>query len=245
MVGRAGARALKGPLTLGIAASHHGAACLVRGDEVLVAVAEERLVREKHAVLDPARFLSLGYCLDAAGAAAADLDLVVACPLRCAADADRALDANPVLRSLPRAVVTHHRGHAIGAFAVSGFGDAAVLVADGMGSVASDLSAEDLASVVAPRPVPPGVREIVSIYDASPGDLRLVHAQLAAPAPPRVREGDARPRPMPFSSLGTMVQSVAQQVFGAWTDAGKVMGSLRTAGAASRPRPSSPWTRPA
>ena len=58
----------KRPWVLGIAASHNGGACLLHGDELVVAVQEERLTRHKRArVVGSQRCLAVDYCLQAAG----------------------------------------------------------------------------------------------------------------------------------------------------------------------------------
>jgi hypothetical protein len=66
------------PIILGIDATPSGGACLLRGDEIVVAIQEERLSRVEG---DPIRaslpFLALSYCLGAAGVEPGDVDLVV------------------------------------------------------------------------------------------------------------------------------------------------------------------------
>ena len=55
-------------LILGLAAPHNGAACLLRGDKVLVAIQEERLRRQKRAALIPSQpFMALDYVMETAG----------------------------------------------------------------------------------------------------------------------------------------------------------------------------------
>ncbi len=63
-------------LILGLSAFYHdSAACLVRDGEIVAAAEEERFSRRKHDAGFPAG--AVRYCLEAAGATAADLDLVV------------------------------------------------------------------------------------------------------------------------------------------------------------------------
>src|SRR5687768_10157300 len=123
-------------VVLGLAASHNGAACLIRDGE-LTAVQEERLTRNKRAVLDPADFRALDYVLG--DLSPSQIDLVVVAPLRDARLAAERLAQNPRLRDRPALLVSHHRAHAAAALAQSGFADATVLVVDGAGSVARDL----------------------------------------------------------------------------------------------------------
>lgn len=213
---------------LGLAASHNGAACLVddASGELLVAIQEERLVRRKRAHLHPAEdFAALDYVLDAAGLTVDDVRLVVTCPLRTAAAPELDLDRHPRLRDRPRAVVTHHRAHAVSAYWASGFDDAAVLVIDGMGSEGDELGPDERAAVLGAAAV--GTvrgREIHSIYHGVGGVLTPAFKQLGRLDAPAPGPGGVASALAPFASLGTMYQAVAQRVFGAWTEAGKVMG---------------------
>lgn len=214
-----------GPWTLGIAASHNGAVCLLEGTRVVAAIQEERLTRVKRASIVVGQpLLGLDYVLETAGISVADLDVVVVAPLHDGPKTQTGLATQLVAMGCeaPVSWVSHHRAHAVAAYALSGFEDAVVLVVDGMGSAAADLDAAARAAVVAGEP---DGREIVSIYTAINGVVEPVWKQLsAAPAARTWVTGDHRPAMMPFTSLGVMYQSVAQQVFGGWFDAGKVMG---------------------
>ena len=58
----------KKPWILGISASHNGAVCLLKGDEIIVAVQEERVLGAKRARLTLAHpSLAFNYCLQFAG----------------------------------------------------------------------------------------------------------------------------------------------------------------------------------
>jgi carbamoyltransferase len=109
-----------------------GAACLVQDGRVVVAVAEERLTRRKHA---GGFERALPYCLAAIGATAADIDIVAVStcaepPLK--PGADLGLDvAADVIRSVP----SHHLSHAYAAFWPSPFESAAIMVMDNEGNV--------------------------------------------------------------------------------------------------------------
>jgi len=212
----------RAPLVLGLAASHNGAACLLDGDgAVLAAVQEERLTRVKRDFLRPAEGgRAIAEVLDAAGVRPEQLDLVVTCPLRSREAPELDLRRNPTLSAVPSALCTHHRGHAVGAFAASGWDDAAVLVVDGMGSVVEDLDEAERASVIGPRVG----REVSSIYHGTAAGL--APREKLVGVLPDATPGPGRPlSPLPpFASLGTMYQAVAQLVFGSWQDAGKVMG---------------------
>ncbi|MCA9518035.1 MAG: hypothetical protein KC635_24015, partial [Myxococcales bacterium] len=206
---------------LGLAASHNGAAALFRDGELVVAVQEERLTREKRAKLAPAgEFRALDYVLGEAGIGVEALELVVVCPLRTREAEDCRVALHPRLGGVPRAFVGHHRAHALSAVLASGYDEAAVLVVDGMGSEVSDLDDAERAAIVGPREG----RETASVYAWSGGRLAAVEKQLGQLAPDATPRGRPRPLLAPFASLGTMFQSVARHVFGGWFDAGKVMG---------------------
>ena len=70
----------KQPWVLGISASHNGSVCLLHGDEIVVAIQEERLSRFKgHRIYGRGPSLATAYCLNYAGIEPAELDLVVLC----------------------------------------------------------------------------------------------------------------------------------------------------------------------
>lgn len=136
---------------LGLGGSLHDfSACLMRDDEILVAIEEERITRQKHAInkneLERAivnnqlwKFTqsvpnntlkaSVEYCLEYAGIDYADIDLVVT------------TDSNiflPVVNSFEHMVImNHHMSHIASAYYASGYEEAAILVVDGRGSKVS------------------------------------------------------------------------------------------------------------
>jgi len=216
----------KDPWVLGISASHNGGACLLHGDDIVVAVQEERLVRDKRARTRGAcNPLSVRYCLDAAGIEPRELDMVVLCAAQSNRSAANDLQSNRFLRPQEHGIRTlsipHHLGHAAGAFATSGFSAAAILIVDGMGSPQADLTPEEI-DVVVGSPV--CGHETISLYRACGSTLtplakHLVdHGNWMTPAP----NGTGMQR---FGSLGGMYGAVAEQIFGDPLDgAGKVMG---------------------
>ncbi|HSN52309.1 MAG TPA: carbamoyltransferase C-terminal domain-containing protein [Woeseiaceae bacterium] len=213
------------PWVLGLSASHNGAACLLHGDQIVAAVQEERLVGKKRARLFASRpSLAVQYCLAQGGIAPADLDMIVLCAQSGLALPENDLAANPLLdvagNGTPTLLLSHHAGHAVSAFATSGFDDAAVLVIDGMGSPTPDLSADEQAAIVDPC-LSGG--ETNSIYHAQGTDLRALEKHMIDQgrwfnAPPA---GSTMPG---FGSLGGMFSAAASQIFGDAMDAGKVMG---------------------
>jgi carbamoyltransferase len=213
------------PWVLGLSASHNGAACLLHGDRIVAAVQEERLVGKKRARLYGSRpSLAIQYCLAQGGISASDLDTIVMCAQSALDLPENDLAANPMLdvrrNGTQTLTISHHAGHAISAFATSGFDDAAVLVVDGMGSPTKDLSDDEKRTVIDPC-VAGG--ETNSIYHAEGTRLRSLEKHmidegrwLNAPPP-----GSAMPG---FGSLGGLFSAAASQIFGDAMDAGKVMG---------------------
>jgi carbamoyltransferase len=211
------------PWILGISASHNGGACLLKGDEIVVAIQEERLSRIKRdRVYASETTACLAYCLDYAGIQPKDLTLVVLSVAGAAADERNDISRNPLLKLELNEVATcripHHLAHAVSAFATSGFKESAVLVVDGRGSPFADLLPAEQG--VVRRRLSDGA-EIVSLYAAADLFLAPLEKHLVA----RENWLEMRPAGMPFfASLGGIFSSVAQQVFGDPAEAGKVMG---------------------
>jgi carbamoyltransferase len=211
------------PWILGLSASHNGAACLLRGDEIFVAVQEERLTRVKRQWLFGGRqSLAANYCLSFAGIKPGDLAAIALSVTGSAKDPKHDLRSNPLLRSsgkaTPTFLVPHHYAHAMSAFATSGFEDSAILVIDGVGSPAEDMFEEER-SVLTGRAEQ--ASEMISLYSGSGTSL--------IPLEKHAVEYGAwltfRTTGMPlFGSLGGMYSAVSEQIFGNAMDAGKVMG---------------------
>ncbi|MCA9656035.1 MAG: hypothetical protein H6712_27555 [Myxococcales bacterium] len=135
---------------------HDPSAALLRDGELVCAVEEERLLRRKHA-LDRLPHLAIDYCLGAAGITAAEIDhvavgwdgnhLLAYSTGRPHAQASEGVLREVYLphslfpergdRAMPVTCVDHHRAHAAGAFAASGFREALVVVIDGSGEYES------------------------------------------------------------------------------------------------------------
>lgn len=212
-----------GPWVLGVGASHNGAACLLHGDEIVVAVQEERLTgRKRERVWGGAEAFSIRYCLSYAGIGPSDLDALVVCVAGRAHSQKHNVRAHPLFRELapgvPILTIPHHLGHAVSAFATSGFREAAVLVVDGLGSPEEDLSADERAAVR--KKVEDGW-ETISLYAASDAAMVPLEKHLVAGGRWLEPAGEGMPR---FGSLGGLYSAVASQVFGSSMEAGKVMG---------------------
>src|SRR5882724_9596811 len=212
------------PWILGISASpHNGAVCLLKGDEIVVAIQEERLARKKRAgIYGASSCLALDYCLDYAGIKPADLSLVVYTVTGRAKSRLHDIKLNPILQvglnKKPTLRIPHHLGHAIGAFATSGFREAAILVVDGSGSPQSDFTDDECRACR--FEVEDGF-ETVSLYTASDTCVKALEKQMVAHGAwvSTAAEGMLR-----FGSLGGMYSAVAAQIFGDLMEAGKVMG---------------------
>lgn len=210
------------PWVLGLSAAHNGGACLLHGTEIVAAVQEERLSGIKRdRTYGASVSLATEYCLRHAGIGPGQLDAIVLCVQGEAGHAEQDVSLNHQLRQcfngIPALRISHHLGHAISAYAVSGFSDAAILVVDGMGSPEQDLSEEERRAVIGA----PCGWEIISAYEASGTTVRPIAKQLV----PEGKWLDGAGEGMPsFGSIGGMYSAVAQQIFGNPMDAGKVMG---------------------
>ena len=213
----------KQPWILGISASHNGSACLLRGDEIVVAIQEERLSRlKRQRIFGAGPSLAIDYCLNYAGIDPSALDLVVLCVQGEAQshlhDVRRDPSLNVLTHKIPTLTIPHHFGHALSAFATSGFAESAILVVDGTGSPAVDFTSSE-------RKLMNGnsgdVWETISLYSASGTEV----VPLEKHGVERGLWFGMQQSEMPtFGSLGGMFSAVAQQIFGGPMDAGKVMG---------------------
>lgn len=211
------------PWVLGVSASHNGGACLLRGHRIVAAIQEERLVRTKRQRLFGAQpSLAINYCLDYAGIGPDDLSMVVACAQGKVRSPEQDIALNPQLqlsaRDIPFLTISHHMGHAVSAFALSGFRESAVLVIDGLGSPYEDLRPGEQGAAVPPLE---NGWESISLYHASDTAVTPLEKHL-------VEDGEwlsKRPPAMPlFGSLGGMYSAAAMQIFGDPLEAGQVMG---------------------
>jgi carbamoyltransferase len=219
------------PLILGISSSHNGSACLIRGAEILVAIQEERLSRVKRDRVSGGRsFLSWRYCLEAAGARLADVDLVVCCGQDYSGHPSEDISLNRELqlrrRRIPWITVPHHLGHAVGAYCTSGFERAAVLVIDGLGSPSADLSEQERAVIRGDQH--DSVWESMSLYEVDEHGARPLEKLVTPYSDPQRGARGRLALPdwdLPYSgTLGRLYGGAANQIFGDPTAAGKVMG---------------------
>ncbi len=226
------------PWVIGVSYSHNGAACLLHGDTLVVAIQEERVAGLKRARIEHYQTsLAVAYCLAHAGITLAEVELLVACEFSSPTPAPTALREPAVAPPQRYLSIPHHLGHAHAVFATSGFTSAGVLVIDGQGGTIADLPPAERTHVLHAT-VPGQVRasEIISIYRAGPAGIELVekHAGDWMPAyqplthamrggGPRLNRGEPRSL-YQFGSLGGLFSAVSALVFGDAMEAGKVMG---------------------
>lgn len=207
---------------LGIADSHNGSACLMRDGKIVVAIQEERLSGQKRAPVYASRYsLCVKYCLDTAKISAEQLDAIVICVAGDESKPSHDFRLNPIYRELKPTVrisyISHHLGHALGAYYCSGFDDAAVLVIDGSGSPRSSLSADEAA--LAPKEGKL-CAEIISAYEINPISSAPLFKHFIVD---EWYESSSNRAPR-FRSLGGMFSAISKFSFGNAMDAGKVMG---------------------
>ncbi len=212
------------PWVLGISSSHNGSVCLLKGSEIVVAIQEERLTRVKRERIHGAiPSLAINYCLQYAGITPRDLSMIAYCVT--GKRARGALDdvaLNPLLQAVQNGVpivnISHHLAHAVSAFGISGFEEAAILVIDGAGSPDEDLSAEEKGAIKSH--VTKGV-ETLSLYSAQGTSVTPLEKHLVEAGQWVTGEFLRMPR---FGSLGGLFSAIAWQIFGDLLEAGKVMG---------------------
>ena len=213
-----------GRFSLGLNASHNGAACLFEDDNLIVAVQEERLKLSKNCRLrGAAESLAVRYCLDSAGIEVSDLSSVTLCVQGDAKTDSQNLVYNRQLalikHSTPFGQVSHHYAHALSAvYRASATGSVDVLVLDGAGSLVRDLPSKERNGFLGD-----GLDYIEggSYYRFHGLDsYEVIHKDFQPSG-----QGSRQERGMlPFGTLGNMYASVALQIFGDLMDSGKVMG---------------------
>ena len=211
------------PWILGISASHNGSACLLRGDEIVVAIQEERLTHfKRHRIYGAGPSKAVAYCLSYAGITPSDLSLVVLCIQGRAKDKIHDITLDPFLNVIthktPTITIPHHFGHAVSVFATSGFSEAAVLIVDGAGSPATDFTSDELKVLNGDSQ---DSWETISLYHASGTSVVPLEKHAVERGAWLVMHDGEMPS---FGSLGGMFSATAQQIFGEVAEAGKVMG---------------------
>ena len=211
------------PYILGISASHNGSVCLLRGEDIVVAIQEERLTRTKRERLLAGRSsLAVPYCLQHANISISDLSMIVVSVQGRVSDPLQKIALNPdlcdVIHKIPVQFIPHHYAHAVSAFALSGLQSSAILVVDGLGSPAEDFLPAERA--LTPEDVP-DAWETISLYSGDGSRIEPLEKHVV----PNGKILFYRPEGMSlFRSFGGMFQAASLQIFGQDMEAGKVMG---------------------
>ncbi len=216
---------------LGINAYDHDvSACLLRDGEIAYAIAKERVTRRKH---DAGFFQEVvDYCLKAEGITLDDIDLVVRncyvlpiedLEVRLLSQGDLApkeriqASKNPLFLSKSNKVVTvsHHLAHAYSAFAACPFDEGAVMIVDGVGNYAADVTEKDQLTVG----VNPLARESESYYRFEGSNLEAVKKVWLNPV-----RGLLSDEFFYMKGLGAAYSRVSSYIFADWNKCGEVMG---------------------
>jgi carbamoyltransferase len=212
---------------------HDVSACLLRDGEIAYAIAKERITREKHAsgfykeVID--------YCLEAEGIAMDEVGLVVRnCYILPVEEMEQRLAyqdmpgflsederveaaKDPLFggASSKTRTISHHLAHAYSAFAVSPFEEGAVMVVDGVGSYAADVTepypATDKTDSLA--------RESESYYRFRGTELETLKKVWLHPS-----RGFLSDEFFNMPGLGALYSRASSYIFGDWNKCGELMG---------------------
>jgi carbamoyltransferase len=224
----------KNSYVLGINAYDHDvSACLLRNGEIAVAIAKERITRQKHA----SGFYqsAVDYCLAAEGISVDDLDLVVRnCYVLPVDDVETRMVSidlpeitdleernqaikHPFFLSRSNKVVTvsHHLAHAYSAFAACPFGEGVVMVVDGVGNYSEDISEPGQLT----ENVNPLAREAESYYRFEGSRLEILKKVWLKPI-----RGFLSDEFFYMPGLGAVYSRVSSYMFADWNKCGEVMG---------------------
>jgi carbamoyltransferase len=212
---------------------HDVSACLLRDGAIAVAIAKERITREKHAsgfykeVID--------YCLVAEGISLDDIDLVVRnCYVLPVEEMEKRLvyqDMPGFLDELERmqaathplylsstnktVTISHHLAHAYSAFAVCPFDEGVVMVVDGVGSYRLDVT-EEYPSTDKATPL---ARESESYYKFAGSSIEALKKVWMEPS-----RGFLSDEFYNMPGLGALYSRASTYIFGDWNKCGELMG---------------------
>lgn len=212
---------------------HDVSACLLRDGEIAVAIAKERITREKHATGFHQEVVD--YCLQAEGITLDDVERVVRnCYIMPVEEMEKRLvyqdmpgflreEERPVAAKhplfLPRSdkVVTlsHHLAHAYSAFAACPFEEGAIMIVDGVGSYRADAQENDPAS----GKTDPLARESESYYRFQGSRLELLKKVWLEPS-----RGFLSDEFYNMPGLGALYSRASTYIFGDWNKCGELMG---------------------
>ncbi len=219
---------------LGINAYDHDvSACLLRDGEIAYAICKERITREKH---DRGFYDEVvNYCLKAEGIGLDDVALVVRnCYIMPVEEIEKRLQhqfapylfgreeraqaaKNPLYLSQSKNVVTvsHHLAHAYSAFAACPFDEGVVMVVDGVGSYASDVTEKYPQT----ETVEPLARESESFYRFNGSTIEALKKVWLKPS-----RGFLSDEFYNMPGLGALYSRVSSYIFADWNKCGEVMG---------------------
>ena len=179
--------------------THDFSSCILRDDEILVAVEDERIGRIRHGINLSCKS-SISYCLKNAGIEIGNVEAVYA----------NDMIAGSLLGPLKDKVMRlgHHEAHAYGTFFTCPVNNAAILVADGCGSVTREGNGLHY-------------RETTSFYHGEGDSIRLVNRIEGE------REGPSEQNPIDaitMDSLGDFYEAITLEIGFNVLQAGKTMG---------------------
>jgi carbamoyltransferase len=116
---------------------HDWSTCLLTGNENLIAIDEERVIRSKYGVgADLLKAESRNYSMKARGINFKQIDHLVAC------------DITPKSFYFPfknnKTIISHHLAHAYSAYCLSSFDESAIFIADNSGGIVEDNKVETI-----------------------------------------------------------------------------------------------------
>ncbi len=209
---------------LGTGLSHDGSTCLMKDGEIVVAIEKERLSRKKHDGGND--FLTVQYCLDAAGIAEQDISLLVQAANfeKEGIRTDRHLGPRYFSAQFqaPVHTISHHMAHAYSAVGTSPFDSCNVMVIDAAGSPYQQCDDLEGAEIPAQDFTSGMYCEKDSFYHFDGQQLIPIYKDFAE------MRLYAKPTsiklPTIYHSIGGLYSAASFYCFGNMDDAGKLMG---------------------
>ncbi len=210
---------------LGTGLSHDGSSCLLKDGKVIVAIEKERISRKKHDGGND--WLTVDYCLKAAGITVNDLSLVVQCANfekdEIQKDNYRGKRIFNAACSVPFVNISHHLAHAWSAVGTSPFAECNVMVIDGCGSFYNQC--DDLNGAYIPQDIKSthaAFNEKDSFYFFDGKKLNPLFKDFS----PQFQNHKPVEVFLPTTahSIGGLYAMAANYCFGSFEDAGKLMG---------------------
>ncbi|WDF53921.1 carbamoyltransferase family protein [Mucilaginibacter sp. KACC 22063] len=208
---------------LGTGLSHNGSTCILKDGKIIVAIEKERLTRLKHDGGND--YLTVQYCLDAAGITVKDLDLIVQA-------ANFEIDISPARYlgrryfdediQIPVITISHHLAHAWSAAAMSPFETCNIMVIDGAGSPYQQCKDLDGAYIPDESLLHGMYCEKDSFYHFDGQKLSTLYKDFSEMR--LYDDSNALKLPTTYHSIGGLYSAASNYCFGNMDDAGKLMG---------------------